>query len=221
MMNVMKCRTRMNRIMIPLALMLAFLPAGRAFAIAQGTLATFSDPSGGSVPLFNIDLTANQITGGWSDALTGLDLEIIWTGDTYEDAFFVLPQPIPYTGDITGGQTGLGAIEFYADGADPQSEEPLLKMVFQSAYLSSIYGIGATNLFQADNVEITGSVIKQPLSEEQFSFSFANARPLNGDWNNGFSATASLTSSAVPEPLSLSLLAAGSLLALRRKKTRQ
>ncbi|MBI5864061.1 MAG: PEP-CTERM sorting domain-containing protein, partial [Planctomycetes bacterium] len=53
------------------------------------------------------------------------------------------------------------------------------------------------------------------LSQEAFAFSFAN--PVGTPEN--YTATASFTSSAIPEPASIALLAIGGLLALRRRAT--
>ena len=75
--------------------------------------------------------------------------------------------------------------------------------------------------FFANNVVITGSKIgSATLSNESFSFSFANQEALSGNWDEGFgfTATASFTSSAtVPEPATMCLLGLGTLSLLRRK----
>ncbi len=176
-------------------------------------VATFSDPAlSGNTPLFEIDFGyPGSLTGGWKDDQTGLNLEIVGVDDPYIDAFFIVPAPIVYDGD--SGSTGPGVIEFYEDG-DTVMAEALLKLEFGSASLS-LGGIYAHNIISADNVTISGTGIPVTLDMEEFSFSFANKQPLDGEWENGFTATASFTSSAVPEPVSLGLLALGSLVLLR------
>jgi len=83
----------------------------------------------------------------------------------------------------------------------------------------SPYGFGANEvLFTAANVRITGSEITGTLSQEQFSFSFANTAPLP-EGHNGFTATAAFTSSAVPEPATIALLTLGGLVLFKRKST--
>ncbi|MCK5272243.1 MAG: hypothetical protein KAJ52_06680 [Sedimentisphaerales bacterium] len=189
----------------------------RSYAMSPQLVATFADPAlGGDTPLFIVDFGyPGTLTGGWGDDQVGLNLEIAWTGaPVYEDAFFVF-EPIAYYGDITGGATGAGVIEFYEDG-DTEMTEALLKLEFGSAHLN-LGAVYAHSIF-VDNVTISGTGIPDILDMEEFSFSFANKQPLGGDgWVNatGFTATASFTSSAIPEPVSLGLLSLGSLVLLR------
>ena len=107
-----------------------------------------------------------------------------------------------------GGYTGAGVIEFYADD-DTVMAEALLKLEFDRADLN-LGGVYAHSIFIADNVTISGVGIPA-LKMEGFSFSFASQEPLSGSWDDGFTATASFTSSAIPEPISLGLLTLGSL----------
>jgi len=189
--------------------------SSQSYAESPQLVATFADPAlDGDTPLFIIDFVTGQLTGGWEDDQTGLDLEIVWTGvPVYEDAFFIF-EPIVFNGDITGGTTGAGVIEFYADG-DTAMTEALLKLEFGIAHIS-LGGVYAHSIISADNVTISGAGIPA-LEMEEFSFSFASKQPLGGDWGNatGFTATAAFTSSAIPEPVSLGLLALGSLVLLR------
>ena len=190
----------------------------QGYADSPRGVATFADPAfDGSTPLFSVNFgSPSYLTGGWGDDKTGLDLEIVWTGITYEDAFFIF-DPIEYNGGIYGGLTGAGVIEFYENNtANPETTEALLKLEFGEAYLH-LGGVSAHSIF-ADNVTISGVGIPTTLDMEEFSFSFANKQALDGDWNNGFTATASFTSSAIPEPVSLGLLALGSLVLFRRRK---
>jgi len=194
----------------------------QSYAISQQrTVATFADPAlGGDTPLFTVDFGSltepGSLSGGWGDDQVGLDLEIVWTGITYPNAFFVF-DTIECNGDITGASTEAGVIEFYKDGDDPdQVVEALLKLEFGSAHVS-LGGVYAHSIF-VDNVRISGTGIPDRLDLEEFSFGFANKEPLDGGWNDGFSATAAFTSSAVkwiPEPISFGLLSLGSLVLLR------
>ena len=191
----------------------------QGYADSPQLVATFADPSlSGNTPLFEIDFGyPGSLDGGWTDDQTGLNLEIVGVDDPYIDAFFIVPAPIVYDGD--SGSTGPGVIEFYEDG-DTVMAEALLKLEFGSASLS-LGGIYAHNIISADNVTISGTGIPVTLDMEEFSFSFANKQPFGGNgWNGatGFTATAAFTSSAIPEPVSLGLLALGSLVLLRGKR---
>jgi len=187
-------------------------------ASASFTVATFEDPADNdSTPLFTVDLSQTQgkITGGWLDSQTGLDLVV--GGYTFTDAFFTMTD-VDYDGDLSGGTTGDGTIKFFADG--DTTGNPLVQIVFDSATVTPL-GFGGMNAFFFDNgVVITGSEIPGSLTDESFSFSFANQAPLNGNSDNGYTATAAFTSSAVPEPATLGLLLVGGMgvLLKRRRK---
>ncbi|MDD5134371.1 MAG: PEP-CTERM sorting domain-containing protein, partial [Phycisphaerae bacterium] len=114
------------------------------------------------------------------------------------------------------GDTGSGEINFYANGS---SANPLLVINFGSGYVDT-FNFGADAIFIANNVTITGSQITGDLSDESFSFAFANPAHLEGseDWNDGFTATAAFTSSAVPEPATIALLTLGALSLIKTKK---
>lgn len=182
------------------------------------TIATFADPAADSTtPLFEVDLTNGFIRGGWDDSQTNLTLNVVYSGHTFNDAFFTMT-PVSYSGDITGGVTGGGVIMFRMDGqgSGTTAITPLIRIEFDSAYIS-LTGFGAVEMFTASNITITGTEIDIPLTNESFSFSFANYAPLSE--GEGFTATAAFTSSAtIPEPATLTLLGAGLLMALTRKR---
>jgi hypothetical protein len=172
----------------------------------DGTIATFSDPAlNGSTPLFSINQGGGQVTGGWSDAMTGLDLQIILTGHTYANAFFTM-QPLT----LTGNTTGSGAIKFYADGENPALLSPLFQIAFASGQLSTL-GLGGDDIFSLNGVVFSGrDVAAYTFSDEVFAFSFANLKSLSVA-QRAYSATAAFTSSATatPEPATIALLGAG------------
>ena len=206
-------------IIILLALSVGFISVN---AEATFTVATFADPSGDSDnPLFRVDFRPAQmkLTGGWADTETGLILEIpcsgytVENGNAFHDAWFEMTE----VGIInTFGDTGGGEINFYRNGF---TTNPLLTITFESGYVD-YHNFGADEFF-GENVTISVIGITGTLSEERFSFSFINQAYLTGstDWNDGFTATASFTSSAVPEPATICLLGFGVFSLVRRKKS--
>jgi hypothetical protein len=199
-----------------LVVFIVILSCGLAQAVPV-TIATFADPAvDGSTPLFTVDLDNDVITGGWLDLQTGLDLVIFGDSDNpFEDAFFTMTD-VNYFGGISGGITGGGTIKFFADGQDTGTT-PLLQIDFDTAQVSP-FGFGAMDMFYFNGVTITGSEITVSLTDESFAFGLGNLSPLGGNWNNGYTATAAFTSSAVPEPATLVLLGMAGLLVFTRKK---
>lgn len=182
-------------------------------AKATFTVATFADPSNYSGdPLFEVDFIEMTFNGGWSDAKTGLHLSIPYNSNTFIDTWFEMTEVVILN---TFGDTEGGEINFYANGT---STNPLLVINFESGYVSR-FNFGADEMFVVNNVIITGSEITGELSEEEFSFSFANLANLEGshDRSDGFTATAAFTSSAIPEPATMAMLTLAGVL-LRRKK---
>jgi hypothetical protein len=202
---------------ILLALSIGFISVN---AKASMTIATFADPSRSSgKPLFKVDFTLMQITGEWGDSRTGLTLRIPCnSGHTFTDAWFEM-DAVPITSASgMSGQIGSGVINFYANGS---ATDPLLIVSFKSGTVSR-YGSGADERLTTNNVTITGSEIAGTLSQEQFSFSFANLAKLQGstNWAEGFTATAAFASSAIEivEPATICILGLGVLGLVRRKK---
>ena len=188
-----------------------------ALVEATSTIATFDDPAGYSnATLFTVDLTNGTINGEWDG--TGLSLDIPYFGLTFHNVNFTMPEvqitAISYP--LKGTKTEGGEIKFF----DPTDMvNPLIWIEFDSAWLT-FYGFGGSESFSGDNVTITGwGVGDATLTEEAaFSFSFANQVALNDDWVNGFEATAAFTSSAIPEPATLTLLGIGALATLTRRR---
>ena len=190
-------------------------------AMAQTfTVATFADPApSGSTPLFTVDLTADRVYGGWSEP--GLSLEVIPTGMTYTDASFTLTDlggnpGVSYTEPDFTGPTGGGFVRFFDSIGDP-----LLWIEFDGAFLTP-GSVAADELISLNVVDIRGDALPgggTDLTDEAFGFAFANQQMLPGD--TGFTATASFTSSAVPEPSVASLLGIGLMMVVGRRRRRQ
>ena len=83
---------------------------------------------------------------------------------------------------------------------------------FSGGTLTSPSTFGASD-FVGQNVVFSGPIIPAGLSQESFAFSFANPVGTIED----YTVTAAFTSSAVPEPASIALLALGALVAIRRR----
>ena len=204
-----------------LAIVLVAFSCGFAQATTI-TVATSGDPSENSLnPLFTADFRAGtmKLTGGWADTKTGLTLEVPYSDHTianrtaFSDAWFKMDDVIiTSTGTLAGlgtyGLTGPGTINFYAHGT---TANPLVTINFQSSFVSG-FGFSADNAENLNGVKISGSEISGTLSEERFSFAFANNKNLTPiRAADGFTATASFTSSAIPEPSTLILLGMGTL----------
>lgn len=194
-------------------------------AKASFTVATFADPSNNSSnPLFNVDFTTNTISGGWDDSKTGLTLQFSYNGHTYSDAWFKLMSvsgapTLSITSKTTlpwgtVGTVGPGSVLFYKNNT---STNPLFVVGFDGGVVS-MSNFGA-NMLTANTVTFSGSEITGSLSQQEFSFSFANVVPLAQD--NGFTSTASFTSSAVPEPATIGLLCLGVLKLVIRKRNKK
>jgi hypothetical protein len=166
-----------------------------------GTVATFADPAAdGSMWLF--DLSGTSFTGGWSGLNLALEMPI--TGSVWHNATFTMT-PLNV---ISPGLLSPGTIWFYKSQADGGGLA--LQIDFNAALLAP-FGWGASDVF-GQIVTISGPGIPSGLTAETFAFSFAN--PVATE--DGFTYTASFTSSAVPEPASLLLLALGALQVFRR-----
>lgn len=169
------------------------------------TIATFADPvpfgSNGMV----FELANDMLYGGWQGV--GLNLITPITGGLYPDATFTMT-PLSI-GPL--GQTNAGVIEFHESAASGGGL--ILQITFDQAQLYSPFGFGASMLVPNHNVQFSGPIITYPLSEQMFAFSFANQRSTP----TGYTWSAAFTSSAIPEPASLALLAAGLAVLLRKR----
>ncbi|MHC4762704.1 MAG: PEP-CTERM sorting domain-containing protein [Planctomycetota bacterium] len=182
------------------------------------TVATFDDPAAsGSTPLFVVNLETEIISGLWLSVYENLDLEIpiAGAGTVYEDVRFVMDDVTitSVSSPMFGTKTEDGIISFYENDS---AVDALVEITFDSAWIT-YGGFGASDFYADDNVTISGSQISGTLNGGSFSFAFANHQPVEGDWNNGFAATAAFTSS-IPEPVTVMLLGLGGLLVINKKK---
>ncbi len=178
-------------------------------------VAVFADPAvNGTTPLFEVNLAADLITGGWADSQANLNLGIF--GTIYYDAFFTMTD-ISYRRGALGGDTGGGTIKFFENGQST-STTPLIQIDFDTAHVIP-FGFGAMDQFFADDVVISGSQVNGALMNEIFLFSFANQQPMGGGWSNGYTATGAFMSLAkLPEPTMVGLLGMGALMTLPWKR---
>ena len=169
------------------------------------TIATFDDPAaGGNTPLFELSTDPNDpnvttLSGGWGDE--GLDLVAPYSDDVFLDATFVMTDV-----DVldANGTLSDGTIKFFDNNS-----QLVLQIDFDAGALFQPFGFGASALL-GHNVTFSGPIIPSvPLTEESFSFSFAN----QVETTYGYTWTAAFTSSAVPAPATLVLLAVGSIAA--------
>lgn len=172
------------------------------------TFATFADPSSGPVPaMFVYDGNAGTLDASWGQP--GLKLET--PGSAAPDVpntTFVMTT-LNQTGAGPFASFGSGTIRFFGPG-----NNLIFRIDFASAFLTGPIGFGGADLI-GNNVVFSGPIVgPTPLSQESFSFSFAN-QVLTG---NGFTATAAFTSSAAPTPGTLALIGVSGLVATRRRR---
>lgn len=172
---------------------------------ASYTVATFANPSSGSSdPLFWVDWTGGTIHGGWDTG--GLVLDFKYVGASFDarfemDSVDIVEQDVFFGNTI--GLTGEGVINFYNEATD----ELLLSIAFSRAIVDA-------GGFWSHNAVFSSPLISDLLSDEQFSFGFAN----NVSFGGGFSATAAFDSSAIPEPATLAIFGIGAAMMFRLRK---
>lgn len=172
------------------------------------TFATFADPSSGPVPpMFVYDNSGpGTLNAAWGQP--GLTLQTPgsaapdYSNVTFAMSTLVQTSALPFA-TFTGGN-----IQFF-----DSSSTMIFRIDFSSAYLSGPLGFGAADLI-GNNVVFSGPLVGSPLSQESFSFSFANQVATA----NGYTATAAFTSSAAPTPGALALVGISGLVAARRRR---
>ncbi|NOX59533.1 MAG: PEP-CTERM sorting domain-containing protein [Planctomycetes bacterium] len=186
---------------------LFIVACGFAFAATPAlavpfTVATFADPATSSAtPLF--EMVGDKLSGGWSGA--GLTLQTPGLPNIdYTDAKFTMTEITVNMDETTTG----GMVSFFAS-----NDDPLFTITFASGEVNGDLGFGAAD-FVGNDVTITVPGFPFTLFDEAFSFSFANKVTTP----NGFTVTAGFTSSATPEPASMTLIAIGAAFVLRRRR---
>ncbi|MCU0315972.1 MAG: PEP-CTERM sorting domain-containing protein [Fimbriimonadaceae bacterium] len=187
-----------------------------ASAMAQTfTVATFADPTVGQNPavssMFSFNTVSNSLSGSWVDGVSvgNLSLSVLGTGYANTSlsmaavaATAVVAVPGFYT--LAPGSVTFSNI----------SDANLLTISWNSGVFLNSAGFGAST---PNVVSFSGTAAGAAASawdQESFFFSFANTR-ISQDVTTY---TASLTSSAVPEPLTMAALALGAgLVAARRR----
>ena len=189
------------------------LLVGAAIANAQSsTIATFQDPAVSSdTPLFFFNTATNILTGSWTGPGLNLHTPGFVGGGTVSNAKMQMDPvaftPVGSTGIFTGG---AGQVKFYTNDVN----NPFFVINFTGATLFNPLNFGASE-FAGSSVSFSGTNVPAGLTSEQFSFALANPRV---GQEGGLLYTASFTSSAVPEPATMTALALGAAAMLRRRK---
>lgn len=183
-----------------------FIVAG---ASAQSfTVGAHSDPSpSGAAPVFTI--TDTTVSGAWLQPGLTLSIQAPGAVATYSDVNFQFG-PV----SRSGNSMGAGSAVYYTSDIN----NPLFSINWQSGFIVEPFLAGAS-FFTASGVTFGGSAIAAlnpaSWSNQQFTYSFANPAGIGGPQRTY---TASMTSSAVPEPATMTVLALAALAAARRRR---
>ena len=169
-----------------------------ALAVAAGsqaiTIATFSDPAlDGSTPMFTIG--GGSISGSWN----GNGLNLLTPGLAGADVMNAKMNMAPVALTVLGPgaySAGAGQIDF-----TDSSNALVFRINFNSALVVPT-NFGSSEFF-GSNISFSDASGVLPLSQETFSFSFANPMMMGSN----LTYTAAFTSSAVPEPGTMIALA--------------
>ncbi|MBL8065792.1 MAG: PEP-CTERM sorting domain-containing protein [Chthonomonadaceae bacterium] len=176
------------------------------------TVATFADPSTvAESPLFTWDRTNNTLSGVWTASGLTLETPGLTGGGSVSNAHFVM-DPVQLT-PVINGQYYLmsrGSVRFFTNDIN----NPFLTITFAGGSFLNPSNAGASSTV-GNSVAFAGPNVGAGWSQETFSFSLTNAMTVG----NITTFTSSFTSSAVPEPASMVILATGvaALIARRRK----
>lgn len=183
-----------------------FIVAG---ASAQSfTVGAHSDPSpSAAAPVFTI--TDFTVSGSWLQPGLSLSIQAPGAVATYNSVNFQFG-PV----SRSGNNLGAGSALYYTNDIN----NPLFSITWQSGFIVEPFLAGAS-FFTASGVNFGGSAIAalNPAgwSNQQFTYSFANPGGIGGPERTY---TASMTSSAVPEPATMTVLALAALVAARRRR---
>jgi MYXO-CTERM domain-containing protein len=181
-----------------------------ASAASADTIATFADPSpAGIPPLFTYN--GAFLVGNWLGQ-PGLTLETpgLAAPDFANAQFSMAPVAVLGPTGPTTFAVGPGAINFF-----DVFNNPLLTITFSGGSLSAASIFGSSD-FIGQSVTFSGPILGgATLSNEAFSFSFANPQGTLGNYTVSSSFTSSAT---IPGPGAAALLGLGGLVATRRRR---
>lgn len=184
-----------------------FVAFGAVVAAASQafTVASFQDPTIGQPNLVVFTVTSSAI----SAAYTGIDLNVL--GTTYTGVTLsIAPVAVSGAGPV---KNVAGGSAVFSTGSDPN----LLTITWDAGSLFEPFGFGAS-FASLQSVTFSGTSVPAGAAnwtEEQFAFSFANPQ-VTRDISTY---SASMTSSAVPEPATMAVLGLGlSALVARRRR---
>jgi hypothetical protein len=179
---------------------------------ASFTVATFDDPTTSSAEvMFTFDSNNMTLQGSYG----GTNLNLVHpgftgggstSGVTFSSSIVNLT---PIASNVY--QMGAGVIQFL-----DSSSSLIFTISFSGGLFVNPFSASSADI-SGFNVTFSGPNVPSGLSDEQFSFSLANAVNTGGVWTY----TSAFTSSAVPEPATMVALGSGLALLAARRRSRK